>query len=60
MWEPSEADCRVYDNRVLILVCVEVSVGETKPETKQEEKPVLILVCVEVSVGVIIVGIMKI
>ena len=39
------------EKQVLILVCVEVSVGERKKNTGEVDKLVLILVCVEVSVG---------
>ena len=38
---------------VLILVCVEVSVGVSSTQSLIIDKDVLILVCVEVSVGVI-------
>ena len=52
MWEPivilTPRCCRV----VLILVCVEDSVGEQYVVSKAAQNLVLILVCVEDSVGV--------
>ena len=53
MWEPSSVTRKPRDFHVLILVCVEVSVGEdTREVEKISQALVLILVCVEVSVGV--------
>ena len=51
MWEYKISEEMSYYNDVLILVCVEVSVGERKKNTGEVDKLVLILVCVEVSVG---------
>ena len=53
VWEELNLTCLFRLPRVLILVCVEVSVGEKRNYMLiNDYKKVLILVCVEVSVGV--------
>ena len=51
MWEFTEKEIKEIVLPVLILVCVEVSVGENKDYDNKRIHNVLILVCVEVSVG---------
>ena len=52
MWELHYLVCSRRELIVLILVCVEVSVGEIEKLTQDAiNRFVLILVCVEVSVG---------
>ena len=51
MWELAHFEFSIGLRSVLILVCVEVSVGEVKIPPSSMRRWVLILVCVEVSVG---------
>ena len=51
MWENLEFLETLTVEQVLILVCVEVSVGVYKLDNIEISANVLILVCVEVSVG---------
>ena len=51
MWEYKIDNVNHPPHYVLILVCVEVSVGVLKKMNFKGDVTVLILVCVEVSVG---------
>ena len=51
MWEGTFQGGHTTDVQVLILVCVEVSVGDNMEKINVKRFLVLILVCVEVSVG---------